>query len=38
MSLDTSALRPPGDSFPPIKDRIVTLIRITASREVKRPP
>ena len=28
MTLDTSALRKPDDSFPPIKDRIVTLVRI----------
>lgn len=28
MKLDTSSLRTPDDSFPPIKDRVVTLIRI----------
>lgn len=28
MALDTSALRTPDDGFPPIKDRILTLVRI----------
>jgi len=28
MTLDLSALRTPDDNFPPIKNRIVTLIRI----------
>jgi hypothetical protein len=32
MPLDTSDLRTADDSFPPIKDRIVTLIRIANRR------
>jgi hypothetical protein len=28
MALDTSSLRTPDDSFPPVKDRTVTLMRV----------